>query len=78
MSWDLEESNPPKALRAEHLFKLNEAVFNLSEEDAVDGALAMKLFQAVIWVHQDISIRYIIYDIWYIYITLCKMKYFLS
>eukprot|EP00438_Fugacium_kawagutii_P002270 Skav227363 [mRNA] locus=scaffold2373:19703:27562:+ [translate_table: standard] len=34
------ESSPPKSLRAEHLFKLNEAVFNLSEEDAVDGPLA--------------------------------------
>jgi len=45
------ESNPPKALRAEHLFKLNEAVFNLSEEDAVDGPLAVKLFQAVEKIH---------------------------
>eukprot|EP00442_Polarella_glacialis_P029011 CAMPEP_0115121834 /NCGR_PEP_ID=MMETSP0227-20121206/46468_1 /TAXON_ID=89957 /ORGANISM="Polarella glacialis, Strain CCMP 1383" /LENGTH=229 /DNA_ID=CAMNT_0002523661 /DNA_START=72 /DNA_END=757 /DNA_ORIENTATION=- len=41
------ESAPPKTLRAEHLFKLNEAVFNLSEEDAVDAPLAVKLFQAV-------------------------------
>lgn len=45
------ESNPPKSLRAEHLFKLNEAVFNLSEEDAVDGPLAVKLFQAVEKIH---------------------------
>jgi len=45
------ESNPPKALRAEHLFKLNEAVFNLSEEDAVDGPLAVRLFQVVERIH---------------------------
>ncbi|CAJ1352943.1 unnamed protein product [Effrenium voratum] len=44
------ESNPPKSLRADHLFnlfKLNGAVFNLSEEDAVDGPLALQSFQAV-------------------------------
>eukprot|EP00435_Cladocopium_sp_Y103_P068147 s57_g31.t1 len=45
-----EESNPPN-LRSEHLFKLNEAVFNLSEVDAVDGHLAVKLFQAVEKIH---------------------------
>mmetsp|Transcript_83568 Transcript_83568/g.147778 ORF Transcript_83568/g.147778 Transcript_83568/m.147778 type:complete len:224 (+) Transcript_83568:81-752(+) len=48
------ESSPPKTLRAEHLFKLNEAVFNLSEEDAVDGPLALRLFQAV----EKINIAY--------------------
>merc|ERR1711972_526845 len=41
------ESAPPKKLHAEHLFKLNEAVFNLPEEDTVDQKLALKLFQSV-------------------------------
>jgi len=41
------ESSPPKTLRAEHLFKLNEAVFNLSEEETVDEQLAKRLFQAL-------------------------------
>jgi len=38
---------PPKQLHAEHLYKLNEAVFNLPEEDSVDQQLAAKLFQTI-------------------------------
>eukprot|EP00933_Yihiella_yeosuensis_P020738 TRINITY_DN1656_c0_g1_i2.p1 TRINITY_DN1656_c0_g1~~TRINITY_DN1656_c0_g1_i2.p1 ORF type:complete len:321 (-),score=150.49 TRINITY_DN1656_c0_g1_i2:56-1018(-) len=45
------ESTPPKTMRAENLFKLNEAVFNLTEEDVVDKALALKLFQGVEKIH---------------------------
>jgi len=41
------ESAPPKSLHAEHLFKLNEAVFNLPEEDVVDAKTALRLFQTV-------------------------------
>jgi len=41
------ESAPPNTLHAEHLFKLNEAVFNLAEEDRVDSKMASKLFLAV-------------------------------
>mmetsp|Transcript_50322 Transcript_50322/g.109273 ORF Transcript_50322/g.109273 Transcript_50322/m.109273 type:complete len:286 (+) Transcript_50322:94-951(+) len=42
-----EESAPPRSLSAEHLFKLNEAVFNLPEEDKIDKKLATQLFQTV-------------------------------
>merc|ERR1711948_252137 len=41
------ESAPPKTIHAEHLFKLNEAVFNLPEEDTVDKNMAAKLFATV-------------------------------
>eukprot|EP00928_Gymnodinium_smaydae_P054505 TRINITY_DN3825_c0_g3_i1.p2 TRINITY_DN3825_c0_g3~~TRINITY_DN3825_c0_g3_i1.p2 ORF type:complete len:338 (-),score=128.58 TRINITY_DN3825_c0_g3_i1:168-1181(-) len=41
------ESSPPKALHAEHLFKLNEAVFNLNEDETVDSKTASRLFQVV-------------------------------
>ncbi|CAK0865965.1 unnamed protein product [Prorocentrum cordatum] len=41
------ESAPPKKLHAEHLFKLNEAIFNLPEEDTVESGMALKLFQTV-------------------------------
>mmetsp|Transcript_98439 Transcript_98439/g.211003 ORF Transcript_98439/g.211003 Transcript_98439/m.211003 type:complete len:221 (+) Transcript_98439:97-759(+) len=41
------ESSPPKTLHAEHLFKLNEAVFNLPEEDTVDTKMAVQLFKTV-------------------------------
>jgi len=41
------ESAPPNTLHAEHLFKLNEAVFNLAEEEMVDAKMASKLFIAV-------------------------------
>uniref|UniRef100_A0A7S1WFC4 Uncharacterized protein n=1 Tax=Alexandrium catenella TaxID=2925 RepID=A0A7S1WFC4_ALECA len=41
------ESAPPKALNAEHLYKMNEAVFNLPEEDVIDQKMSNKLFQAV-------------------------------
>merc|ERR1712048_230250 len=40
-------SAPPKTIHAEHLFKLNEAVFNLPEEDTVDKNMAAKLFATV-------------------------------
>jgi len=41
------DSAPPKLLHAEHLFKLNEAVFNLNEDDTVDSEMATKIFQTV-------------------------------
>lgn len=41
------ESAPPKAPNAEHLYKMNEAVFNLPEEDVIDQKMSNKLFQAV-------------------------------
>jgi len=41
------ESAPPKALNAEHLYKLNEAIFNLPEEDHIDNKMSTKLFQAI-------------------------------
>merc|ERR1712039_1165202 len=41
------ESAPPRNIHAEHLFKLNEAVFNLPEEDTVDKQMAAKLFATV-------------------------------
>mmetsp|Transcript_86719 Transcript_86719/g.269596 ORF Transcript_86719/g.269596 Transcript_86719/m.269596 type:complete len:226 (+) Transcript_86719:119-796(+) len=41
------ESAPPKALNAEHLYKMNEAVFNLPEEDQIDKKMSGRLFQAV-------------------------------
>lgn len=41
------ESQPPKALNAEHLYKLNEAIFNLPEEDLIDTKMANRLFQVV-------------------------------
>lgn len=41
------ESAPPKQINSEHLYKLNEAIFNLPEEDLVDTKFATKLFQAV-------------------------------
>merc|ERR1712151_480868 len=41
------ESAPPNKLHAEHLFKLNEAIFNLPEEDTVETGMALKLFQTV-------------------------------
>jgi len=41
------ESAPPKSLNAEHLYKMNEAVFNLPEEDVVDKKMSNRLFQAV-------------------------------
>jgi len=41
------ESAPPKSLDAEHLYKLNEAVFNLPEEDHIDPKMSAKLFQAL-------------------------------
>merc|ERR1719316_1714237 len=40
-------NNAGKGLNAEHVYKLNEAVFNLPEEDTVDSRLASKLFTAV-------------------------------
>jgi len=47
------ESAPPKSLHAEHLFKLNEAVFNLPEEDTVDAKMATKLFQTIEKIRQS-------------------------
>eukprot|EP00927_Polykrikos_kofoidii_P011781 TRINITY_DN15034_c0_g1_i1.p1 TRINITY_DN15034_c0_g1~~TRINITY_DN15034_c0_g1_i1.p1 ORF type:complete len:334 (-),score=98.38 TRINITY_DN15034_c0_g1_i1:46-1047(-) len=41
------ESTPPKTLHAEHLFKLNEAIFNLPENDTVDKEMASRLFKTV-------------------------------
>lgn len=41
------ESTPPRELHAEHLFKLNEAIFNLSENDTVDEEMASRLFKSV-------------------------------
>lgn len=41
------ESAPPKALNAEHLYKMNEAIFNLPEEDHIDAKMSAKLFQAI-------------------------------
>jgi len=46
------ESAPPKALNAEHLYKMNEAIFNLPEEDTIDGKTSAKLFQAVTKIQQ--------------------------
>jgi len=41
------ESAPPKTLNAEHLYKLNEAIFNLPEEDHIDAKMSGKLFQTL-------------------------------
>jgi len=46
------ETVPPKLLNAEHLYKLNEAIFNLPEEDRVDTKQVSKLFAAVEKVRQ--------------------------
>jgi len=49
------DAAPPKQLHAEHLYKLNEAVFNLPEEDSVDQQLAAKLFQTIKKVRQSFN-----------------------
>lgn len=46
------ETVPPKLLTAEHLYKLNEAIFNLPEEDRIDQKQVTKLFVAVEKVRQ--------------------------
>lgn len=42
------ESQPPKSLDAEHLYKLNEAIFNLPEDDVIDTNIANRLFQMLL------------------------------
>lgn len=41
------ESQLPNALNAEHLYKVNEAIFNLPEEDDIDTKMANRLFQVM-------------------------------
>lgn len=48
-------AQPPNQLRAEHLFKLNEAVFNLPETESVDDKLANKLYQAMKIIHKSFT-----------------------
>jgi hypothetical protein len=40
-------SGSSKSVHAEHLFKLNEAVFNLNEEDTIEKGQAAKMFQTI-------------------------------
>lgn len=40
-------SGSSKSVHAEHLFKLNEAVFNLAEEDTIEEGQAAKMFQTI-------------------------------
>jgi len=43
----LQQINSSKTYVAEDLYKLNEAMFNLPEEDVIDNKMTLKLFQAV-------------------------------
>mmetsp|Transcript_12518 Transcript_12518/g.18132 ORF Transcript_12518/g.18132 Transcript_12518/m.18132 type:complete len:86 (-) Transcript_12518:106-363(-) len=54
------ESAPPNILHAEHLYKLNEAVFNLPEEDQLDTRTVTKLFQTVEKIRNAFSRRHVL------------------
>ena len=47
LSTVLQQINSSKTYLAEDLYKLNEAMFNLPEEDVIDNKITLKLFQAV-------------------------------
>mmetsp|Transcript_47090 Transcript_47090/g.74337 ORF Transcript_47090/g.74337 Transcript_47090/m.74337 type:complete len:232 (-) Transcript_47090:112-807(-) len=41
------ESAGNRAINAEHLYKVNEAIFNLPEDDVIDAKMAAKIFQGI-------------------------------
>lgn len=41
------ESTGSKYINAEHLYKLNEAIFNLPEDDIIDSRMSGKIFQGI-------------------------------
>lgn len=49
----LEDIRKTKALHAEHLYKLNEAVFNLPEEDAENLQMLSKIFKVLEGIHNQ-------------------------